>query len=179
MSKNDNKKEVVELIPTEHIRGRIFLIRGMKVILDYDLAKLYGVETKVLNQTVTRNIERFPNDFMFRLDKKEEEPLRSQIVTIKGRGQHTKYLPRVFTEQGVAMLSGVLKSKRAVQVNIQIMRAFIQLREMLMNYKELKEKIEKMEGKYDKQFRAVFDAIKQLIIQEEQPRKEIGFREKK
>ena len=177
-SKNDNKKLVVELIPTERIVSRIFLIRGAKVLLDQDLAKLYDVETRVLNQAVTRNIERFPEDFMFQLAQYEFDSLRSQIVTLKGRGKHPKYLPRVFTEQGVAMLSSVLKSRRAIQVNIQIVRTFIQLREMLMMHKDLKEKIEAMEKRYDKQFKAVFDTIKQLVIQDEQPRREIGFRDK-
>jgi len=176
-SKNDNKKSGVELIPTERIVSRIFLIRGVKVLLDQDLAKLYDVETRALNQAITRNIERFPEDFMFQLAQYEFDSLKSQIVTSSWGGVRKR--PFVFTEQGVAMLSSVLKSKRAIQVNVQIVRTFIQLREMMMTHKDLKEKIEVMEKRYDKQFKAVFDAIKQLVIQEEQPRREIGFREKK
>ena len=117
-------------VPVERITSKIYLIRGMKVMLDRDLAELYGVETKVLKQAVRRNIKRFPEDFMFELTKSEEKSLRSQIVTLK-RGQHAKYLPFAFTEQGVAMLSSVLNSERAIEVNIQIMRAFTQLRQML------------------------------------------------
>lgn len=117
-------------------------------MLDKDLARLYGVETKVLNQSVTRNIERFPNDFMFKLTWDEVKRLRSQNVTLK-RGEHTKYTPRAFTEQGIAMLSSVLNSERAIQVNIQIMRTFTRLRQMMMSHVELKNKIEKMEKKAD------------------------------
>lgn len=179
MRKKASIKIVKEIIPTERITGRIFLIREVKVMLAQDLAKLYGIKTKVLNQAVTRNIERFPKDFMFQLTKNEFNSLRSQFVTLEGRGKYPKYLPRVFTEQGVAMLSSVLKSKRAIQVNIQIMRAFIHLRKMLIQYKDLKQKIEAIERKYDKQFQLVFNAIKQLIIQKEQPKPEIGFKKKK
>jgi phage regulator Rha-like protein len=146
----------------------------MKVMLDRDLAELYGVETKVLKQAVRRNIDRFPSDFMFEITKKENESLRSQNVTLK-RGQHSKYLPMAFTEQGVAMLSSVLRSKRAIQVNIQIMRAFTQLRKMLSTHEELKRKIESMEKKYDEQFQIVFEAIKQLLSDEDKPRKKIGY----
>jgi len=178
MNKN-NDKIAIDLIPSEHIAGHIFLIRQVKVILDSDLAQLYGIETKVLNQAVSRNINRFPEDFMFQLAQYEYDFLRSQFVTLEGRGKYSKYLPRVFTEQGIAMLSSVLKSKQAIQVNIQIMRTFIRLREMLMGYKELKEKIEKMESKYSRQFSQVFDAIKQLLIQEDESQKEIGFRPKR
>jgi hypothetical protein len=166
------------LIPVERIASRIFLIRGVKVMIDRDLAELYGVLTKVFNQAVRRNIDRFPDDFMFQLSKKEFNVLRSQFVTLKGRGKHPKYLPLAFTEQGVAMLSSVLNSKRAVQVNIQIMRTFTRLREMLITHKDLQEKIEKMEAKYDKQFKVVFDAIKQLIMQGNKPKAEIGFKVK-
>ena len=165
------------LIPTERIASRIFLIRGVKVMLDNDLAKLYGVETKQLTRQVRRNIDRFPEDFMFQITKGEFENLRHQFGTSSWGGR--RYLPYVFTEQGVAMLSSVLNSKRAVQVNIQIMRTFTRLREMLMSHKNLKEKIEKIEAKYDKQFKAVFEAIKQLIVQKEKPREEIGFKPRK
>jgi phage regulator Rha-like protein len=133
------------------------------------------VETSALNQAVRRNIARFPEDFMFQLTKEEAEKLlRSQFVTLK-RGQHFKYLPYAFTENGVAMLSSVLNSERAVQVNIQIMRTFTKLREMLMTHKDLKKKIEAMEKKYDYQFKIVFDAIKQLLEPPEKTKKKIGF----
>ncbi|HHT9108278.1 MAG TPA: ORF6N domain-containing protein [Candidatus Wunengus sp. YC63] len=158
----------------ESIENKIFSIRSKRVMLDRDLANLYQVETKVLNQAVKRNIQRFPDDFMFQLTREEFNSLRSQIVTLK-RGQHRKYLPYVFTEQGVAMLSSVLNSKRAIQVNIQIMRAFIKLKEMLSTHKDLKQKIEEMEKKYDYQFKIVFDAIKQLLEPPEEPKGKIGF----
>jgi phage regulator Rha-like protein len=161
-------------VPIEIIANRIYVIRGIKVMLDRDLAELYGVETKALKQAVKRNIDRFPADFMFELTKRENQTLRSQNVTLK-RGQHSKYLPYVFTEQGVAMLSSVLKSDRAIQVNIQIMRAFTQLRGLLSTHKDLKVKIEAMEEKYDENFRIVFEAIKQLLEADETPKKKIGF----
>jgi len=174
------------LIPNERIIQSIFFIRGQKVMLDNDLAILYGVETKVLNQAVKRNIERFPVDFMFQLTKKESEFLRSQFVTLNNqpiikqnkRGIHRKYLPYVFTEQGILMLSSVLKSERAIQVNIQIVRTFIKLREMLSGYKDVKEKIEAMEKKYDQRFKVVFDTLKQLLVEEEKPKRKIGFSQK-
>ena len=138
-----------DIVPQEIIETKIVFIRGKKVMLDKNLAQLYGVETRALNQAVRRNIARFPEDFMFQLTKEEaEELLRSQFVTLK-RGQHYKYLPFAFTENGVAMLSSVLNSERAIKVNIQIMRTFTRLREMLMTHKDLKEKIEAMEKKYD------------------------------
>ncbi|MFC1515787.1 ORF6N domain-containing protein [Thermodesulfobacteriota bacterium] len=160
-------------IPIERIASKIYLIRDTKVMLDRDLAELYGVETKVLKQAVRRNNKRFPNDFMFELTKDEFENLRSQIVTSSWGG--TRYLPMVFTEQGVAMLSTVLKSARAIQVNIQIMRAFTQLRQMLSTHEDLKIKIEAMEKKYDQQFQVVFEAIKQLLSEEDKPKKKIGY----
>ena len=137
------------------------------------MAELYGVETKRLKEQVRRNIKRFPNDFMFELTKDEFENLRSQIVTSSWGG--ARYLPMVFTEQGVAMLSTVLKSDRAIQVNIQIMRTFTQLRQMLSTHKDLKRKIESMEKKYDQQFQVVFEAIKQLLSEEDKPKKKNGF----
>jgi len=186
------------LIPAEKIENKIYLIRGQKVMLDRDLAELYGVETKVLNQAVKRNRERFPVDFMFKLTLKEAEELifhldadrsRSQIVTLKDaeadflsvsrqklkRGKHMKYLPYVFTEHGVLMLSSVLNSKRAVRVNIQIMRSFTRLRQILSSHKELREKIELMERKYDKQFKVVFEYIKSFLKDEGGKEKKIGF----
>ena len=165
------------LVPVERIEKAILLIRGKKVMLDADLASLYGVETRVLVQAVRRNLERFPADFMFQLSKEEVDFLRSQIVTLKrGRGQHSKYLPYVFTEQGVAMLSSVLRSPRAIQVNIEIMRAFVRLRQMLASHAELARKLDALEQKYDAQFRAVFDAIRQLMAPPEPKRRPLGFR---
>jgi hypothetical protein len=160
-------------VPIERIANKIYFIRETKVMLDRDLAELYGVETKVLKQAVRRNIKRFPNDFMLELTKDEFENLRSQFVTSSWGG--ARYLPMAFTEQGVAMLSTVLKSDRAIQVNIQIMRAFTQLRQMLSTHKDLKRKIESMEKKYDQQFQVVFEAIKQLLTEEDKPKKKIGF----
>jgi hypothetical protein len=174
-----NKKKVLEIIPNERIIKRIFWLRGKKVMFDSELATMYGVETKVFNQAVKRNIERFPEDFMFQLTVKEFELLRSQIVTSRWGG--SRYLPYAFTEQGVAMLSSVLKSKRAIQVNIHIMRVFTELREMLLTHKDLREKIEKMERKYDKQFRVVFETIKQLLDHSdtEEDFEKIGFQQRK
>jgi len=163
-----------EIIPIELITEKIFLVRGKKVMLDRDLAMLYEVETKALKQAVRRNAERFPEDFMFVLSNQEFKNLRSQIVTSSYGG--TRYVPMAFTEQGIAMLSSILRSKRAIQVNIQIMRTFANLRKMLVDHKALREKIEAMEARYDRQFQIVFDAIKQLITVEEKPKKEIGFR---
>jgi flagellar capping protein FliD len=145
------------------------------MILDRDLAELYGVETKVLKQAVRRNIDRFPSDFMFEMTKVEFADWRSQFVTSKSDRMGLRYKPMAFTEQGVAMLSSFLKSKRAIQVNIQIMRPFTQLRKMLSTHEDLKRKIESMEKKYDEQFQIVFEAIKQLIETDEKPKKKIGF----
>ena len=165
------------LVPVERIEKAILLIRGKKVILDADLASLYGVETRVLVQAVRRNLGRFPEDFMFQLSKEEVDFLRSQIVTLKrGRGQHTKYPPYAFTEQGVAMLSSVLRSPRAIQVNIEIMRAFVRLRRMLASHAELARKLDALEKKYDVQFKAVFDAIRQLMAPPEPKKRRLGFR---
>jgi len=151
------------MIPRERIERHILLVRGEKVMLDADLADLYGVATKVLIQAVKRNLERFPDDFMFQLDRQEFDHLRSQIVTSSsGRGGR-RYRPYVFTEQGVAMLSSVLRSKRAVQVNIEIMRAFVRLRAMLGAHADLARKVAALERKYDRQFRAVFEAIRALM----------------
>lgn len=172
-------------IPAERIERRIVLIRGQKVMLDADLAELYGVETKALNRAVRRNIERFPDDFMFQLTQKEFESLRfhfgasnlrSQIGTSKNekRGGR-RYRPYAFTEQGVAMLSSVLRSKRAVEVNIAIMRAFVKLREMLASNRELARRLDEMEKNYDAQFKVVFDAFRELMKPPKKPRGSIGF----
>jgi hypothetical protein len=167
----------INVVPIERIVSSILLIRGHKVLLDSDLARLYGVSTKRLNEQVRRNRSRFPPDFMFRLNSQETAALRSQIATLDvGRGKHRKYAPYVFTEQGVAMLSSVLRSKWAVEVNIAIMRAFVQLREMLSSHKDLARKLEAMEQKYDAQFKVVFDAIRELMKPPETPpKRRIGF----
>jgi phage regulator Rha-like protein len=158
------------LVPLERIERAILVLRGHKVMLDSDLATLYAVETKVVNQAISRNIERFPEDFMFQLTEAEAAFLRSQTVTLKtGRGQHRKYLPYAFTEQGVAMLSSVLRSPRAVQVNIEIMRAFVRLRGILAAHKDLARRLDSLEAKYDKQFSVVFEAIRQLMVEPEPP----------
>jgi phage regulator Rha-like protein len=166
-------------VPVEMIERRIYLIRGKKVMLDSDLAELYEVETKALNRAVRRNLDRFPEDFMFQLTKEETESLRFQIGTSKeGRGGR-RYLPYVFTEQGVAMLSSVLNSERAVQVNIVIMRTFVKLREMLQSNDELNRKLTAIERKlvvHDAQFKIVFDELRKMIAAPEKPRRQIGFR---
>ena len=163
------------IMPAVRVEQLIYLLRGQKVMLDADLAQLYGVETKALTRAVRRNIERFPADFMFRLTNEELAVLRSQAVTSSGWGGR-RYPPYAFTEQGVAMLSSVLRSRRAVQVNIAIMRAFVRLREMLAAHKDLARKLDELERKYDEQFRVVFDAIRRLMAPPK-PRKRprIGF----
>jgi hypothetical protein len=169
------------LVATERIERAILVLRGHKVMLDSDLAILYGVETKVLNQAVSRNIERFPEDFMFQLTEAEAAFLRSQTVTLKtGRGQHRKYLPYAFTEQGVAMLSSVLRSPRAVRVNIEIMRAFVRLRRFLATHKELAE-LERSLATHDRQIQSIFEAIRRLMEPAPAPepkRRRIGFQVK-
>jgi hypothetical protein len=162
---------------TEELSRKILTIRGQRVMLDADLAELYRVPTKVFNQAVKRNAERFPEDFMFQLTRDEADSLRSQFVTLKnsGRGKHRKYQPFAFTEQGVAMLSGVLNSPRAVQVNVAIMRAFVRMRRMLISHEELARKVDALEKKYDAQFRVVFDAIRALMEPPKIPRRRIGF----
>lgn len=162
------------VVPVERIEKSILFMRGQKILLDNVLAELYGVETKVLMQAVRRNIERFPEDFMFQLTLEEAEASRSQIVTLK-RGQNIKYLPHAFTEQGVAMLSSVLRSKRAIQVNIEIMRAFVHLKQVAFSHAELARKIDALEKKYDAQFRVVFDAIRQLMAPPRPKKNQIGF----
>jgi hypothetical protein len=176
------------------VERRIYFIRGEKVMLDYDLAFLYSVETKVLNKAVKRNLERFPPDFIFQLTAEELDGLRCQTGTSKTasrddqtnlrfqigtsrRGSHggRRYLPYAFTEHGVAMLSSVLRSKRAVQVNIAIMRTFVRLREMLLSNADLARKLDALEKKYDAQFKIVFDAIRGLMTPPEPPRRQIGF----
>ena len=154
-----------ELVPLSRVEGAIVVLRGRRVLLDADLASLYGVPVKSLNQSVKRNSERFPEDFMFHLTTEETSSLRSQTVTLEtpGRGVHRKYLPFAFTELGVAMLSSVLRSARAVQVNIEIMRAFVHLRDMLSANAQLAKKLDALERRHDAQFRVVFDAIRELM----------------
>jgi len=170
-------KELI-IIPTKRIASRIFWIRGKKVMLDRDLAGLYQVKTKALKQAVKRNIERFPGDFMFQLSEGEFKNWRSQIVTSKGDKKGLRYAPMVFTEQGVAMLSSVLNSKRAILVNIQIIRTFVKLRELLATNGAIRKKIEIMERKYDQKFKVIFDVIKRLLAVEEKPKKRFGFSKK-
>ena len=163
-------------IATEKIEQAILLVRGQKIMLDHDLAGLYGVSTKALKQAVRRNIDRFPSDFMFELTHLESANLRSQFVTSSSpQWGGARYKPMAFTEQGVAMLSSVLRSKRAVQVNIEIMRAFVRLRQMLSAHKDLERKLAALEKKYDRQFRVVFEAIRALMAPPEPKKKKIGF----
>jgi phage regulator Rha-like protein len=162
-------------VPPERIERRILQVRRQKVMLDADLAELYGVETKVLNQSVRRNLYRFPADFMFQLTKQEFRDLRFQFGT-SSRWGGRRYIPMAFTEQGVAMLSSVLHSERAVQVNIAIMRAFVKLREILSSHRDLASRLNKMEKKYDARFKVVFDAIRELMRPPEKTRGRIGFR---
>ena len=165
----------VSLIPAARIKRRILLLRSEKVMLDRELAELYGVETKALNQAVKRNLERFPADFMFQVSKDEAALIsRSQFVTLES-GKNLKYRPYAFTEQGVAMLSSVLRSERAIQVNLATMRTFVQLRRILSSHADLARKLVSLERKYDKQFRGVFDAIRELMSEKKTPRREIGF----
>ena len=195
---SSNAMSETSLIPAARIERRILLLRGEKVMLDSDLAELYGVDTKVLNQAVKRNLERFPADFMIQLSPEESElvlrsqivtsniktignimqssgSLRSQIVTSNpGRGGR-RYHPYAFTEHGVAMLSSVIASPRAVQVNIAIMRTFVHLRRMLASHAGLARKLEAMERKYDTKFRIVFDAIREMMNEMKKPKREIGF----
>ncbi len=191
------KEKIIITTPIEVIQNKIYLIRSRKVMFDRDLAGLYGVETKILNRAVSRNRARFPEDFMFKLSKQEIKMwenlrcqfdtssskysisnlnniknLRSQIVTSSWGGQ--RYAPHVFTEQGIAMLSSVLRSEQAIQVNIQIMRTFTKIREMITGNRELREKIEELEKKYDKKFKIVFQAIHQMLKEETKPQR-IGF----
>ena len=168
---------MTSIIPVESIVSKIVFLRGEKVLLDRDLAELYGVETKQLKRAVRRHISRFPRDFMFELTKNEYESLRYQFGTLK-RGEHSKYLPMVFTEQGVAMLSSVLNSDRAIEVNIAIMRAFVQLRRMIASHDELANKLAELERHlrdHDDQIQAIFEAIQQLVAPPEKKKRKIGF----
>lgn len=165
------------LVLVERIARTVHTLRGHNVMVDFDLAALYGVDVKALNQAVKRNRDRFPADFMFRLSALEAASLRSQSVTLKsGRGRHRKYRPYAFTEQGVAMLSSVLRSARAIHVNVEIMRAFVRLRRLLDSNADLAKRIDELEAKYDEQFEVVFQAIRQLMAPPLRPNVRIGFR---
>ncbi|HFA50759.1 MAG TPA: ORF6N domain-containing protein [Bacteroidetes bacterium] len=164
------------LIKAENIITFIFWVRGEKVMLDFHLAELYGVETRALKQAVRRNIKRFPEDFMFQLSKPEWNKLITNCDNLPPNAKFSPATPFAFTEQGVAMLSSVLRSDRAIEVNIAIMRTFVQLRKLLDENKALQSKIEELESKYDEQFREVFEAIRHLIQRENEPRKTIGFK---
>ncbi len=157
------------------IDSLIYEIRDQKVMLDSDLAELYGVHTGQMNRAVKRHINRFPEDFMLQITQEEADILKCQFGISSGHGGRRRSLPYVFTEQGVAMLSSVINSRRAIQVNIEIMRAFVRMKKMLVSHVELARKVDAMEKKYDKNFKAVFDAIRQLIAPSEPKRKEIGF----
>ena len=165
------------------LQAKIHEVRGQKVILDFDLSELYDVQTKVLNQAVKRNLQRFPEDFMFQLTENDYESLRSQIVTLKenGRGKHKKYLPFAFTEQGIAMLSGILNSEVAINVNIAIMRTFVMIRRFAIEHKELNSKLLEMESKYEKQFSDIYEALNFIIKRDEtetlqKKRNQIGYK---
>lgn len=167
------------ILPDEAIINKIYFIRGQKVMLDRDLAEMYGVENKRMKEAVRRNIERFPDDFMFKLSREEYDALRTQFASLK-RGEHTKYLPFAFTEQGVSMLSGVLNSPVAIQVHIQIIRIFTKMRELLLTNKDILLKLEKMEqdikeNKHD--IAMIFEALKQLLEPPKQKRRMIGFKQ--
>ncbi len=164
-----------DIVSIEEIAGKIYLIRGTKVMLDRDLATLYGVETKVLKQAVRRNIKRFPPDFMFELTKEELKNWRSQFVTSNSIKMGLRHLPMVFTEQGVAMLSSVLKSDRAVEVNIQIMRVFVKLRQIFLDNKDIRKELEELKQITDQRFQIVFETLDQLLSAEDRPKKKIGF----
>lgn len=169
-------KNQLSIVPEKRIEHQIYYIRGQNVMIDRDLAELYNVKTQVLNQAVRRNKARFPEDFMFQLNREEMQNWISQIVLSNSERMGLRKAPYVFTEQGVAMLSSVLKSKQAIAVNIQIIRTFTKLREMIADSDALRRKLERLEAKYDANFKQVFDAIKSLIVQKDEPREEIGFK---
>ena len=165
---------MTDLIHLEKVAEQIHTVRGIRVMLDRDLATLYGVETKALKQAVRRNIERFPDDFMFQMTMDEEKSLRSQTVTLK-RGAHSKYPPFAFTEQGVAMLSTVLHSERAIQVNIQIIRVFTKMRQMLIDHEELRQEMQELRQQTDDRFQIVFETLDKLLACDDKPKNRIGF----
>jgi hypothetical protein len=164
----------MDLLTLQNLDRRIHLIRGHRVMLDADLAVLYGVETWNISRAVIRNVERFPPDFMSQLNREEYASLRRQIGVLE-KGRHAKYLPRVFTEEGVAMLSGVLRSRRAVEANVAIMRAFVKLRAMVSAHKDLSLRLDELERKYNKRFKLVFEAIRELMEPRLKSFKPVGF----
>jgi len=167
------------IIPAERVERAIRMVRGHKVLFDDDLAALYGVTIKRLNEQVKRNIERFPSDFMFQLTREEQDSLRSQIATLEpGRGQHRKYLPYAFTEHGAIMAASVLNSPKAIEMSILVVRAFVKLRSILATHRQLAAKLEELERKlstHDKQFIALFDTIRKLMTPPVKPTRRIGF----
>lgn len=166
-------------VPNEVIINKIYLIRGQKVMLDKDIAELYGVETKQLKRQVRRNIDRFPSSFMFELTKEENQELRSQIGTLK-QGTHFKYPPFVFTEHGILMLSSVLNSELAIKMSVQIIETFVQLRKLANNYEEIMDKIQQMESQNNKQFSDIYKVLQRLLSNpEEKPRTQIGYKKKR
>jgi len=164
------------------IQSKIYEIRGQRVMIDFDLAEMYESETRKLKQAVRRNLKRFPDDFMFELTREEYNSLRSQIVMLEtGRGKYSKYLPFAFTEQGVAMLSSVLSSSKAIEINVQIIRAFVFIRQYALTHSDLTKKLKELENEYNKQFKDVYEAISYLMKKDKQTtghknRKQIGFR---
>jgi hypothetical protein len=164
-----------QIITIEDIAQRIYFIRGVKVMLDRDLAALYEVETKRLKERVRRNIDRFPKDFMFELSKKELEDWRTQIATSNGDKMGLRYPPMAFTEQGVAMLSGILNSKRAIQVNVQIMRTFVKIRQMVLDHAELKRELDELRNQTKERFQVVFTVLDKLVNEGEEEKRKIGF----
>ena len=178
----NKKKHLQHIVPDETIINMIYYIRGHKVMLDRDLAEMYGVETKRLKEAVKRNIERFPEHSMFELSKHEDDSLRTQIATLKkGRGQHSKYFPYAFTEHGVLMVANVLKSKRAINMSMRIIDVFIRMREMLSTNKDILLKLEQMEkqlSKNNKEIQYIFDVLKELLHAPNKPMRRIGYRMK-
>lgn len=181
--KADKDLKTIQQMELQIIQNKIHEIRGQRIMLDFDLAEMYEVETKRLKEAVRRNINRFPKDFMFELTKDEFESLRSQIVTLKnkGRGQHSKYMPFAFTEQGVSMLASVLKSDIAVQISISIIRAFVLMRQHLSDYKELQEKINQLQENTNMQFNDIYKALNELLDKDkrdttQKERKRIGYK---
>ncbi len=167
------KRSIAALIPIERVERLIYMLRGERIMLDKDLAKLYGVSVKVFNQTVKRNLTRFPKDFMFQLTEDEFDDI-SYFHQAKRGGR--RYMPYAFTEHGIAMLSSILRSEQAIQMNIAIMRTFVQLRHLLTTNEALAERFDELELKYDKQFKEVFDAIRKIIVPEVKAKKQIGFK---
>jgi len=171
-----HKGTIPMAIPMERVENRILTIRGHRVMVDTDLAGVYGVPTKALNQAIKRNADRFPDDFMFQLSREEADSIRSQTVTLKTvRGKHWKYLPYVFTEHGAIMAASVLNSPRAIEASVYVVRAFVKMREVLATHKELVQRLDEMEGKYDRQFKVVFDAIRALMEPPKTTTRRIGY----